>query len=495
MIDFEDIWQDHQLSELPSMMIFFRCDHCNCRLSEDSLNLAIFLYGFFSLHKRNKSYIGITCPSCMTTILIKENRSPASLFIKLSSTISFGNLVLQTQLIYFISNYHHGLVCQYLQDLKPFKINYFHSGVSEDGLKSINDRIDCYIAENGLDDHLCSFVAAGSPFPPIELLVLWVDEQHIEELIKYEQENNVRIIPRYMFQMNLVDRIEAFCALYGFHSNFDRLIGPAQANLRLVKSQNLEIDQILSENQEAKYFDEDDGGNVLIHKYPELFSSSILNPELIDKYRRAKHPNSDNEFDDTSEFINILAADPCPWDFPSIERDWIKDLWKRPSPFQDQEIPTLLAEYKKSYKNGDSSNQHNNRVAEIKSVFSKGYIQKYISSLFSGFIWDYSQIVNKYAFSYSDVWNLKERYLEKIYRCVRNKKATRPHSQYKEACRRAAKAKWAKNPKITIADMILSNEINEACDKKLYSETALRKWIKDLCPNRKPGRRPKKKAG
>ena len=45
---------------------------------------------------------------------------------------------------------------------------------------------------------------------------------------------------------------------------------------------------------------------------------------------------------------------------------------------------------------------------------------------------------------------------------------------------------------MTIADMILRNEINEVTDSRVYAEKTLRNWLKDLCPNRKPGRRKKK---
>ena len=61
------------------------------------------------------------------------------------------------------------------------------------------------------------------------------------------------------------------------------------------------------------------------------------------------------------------------------------------------------------------------------------------------------------------------------------------------ACRKAAEKIWAKEPEITIADMIMRNEIANACDDVTYTEKTIRDWIKELCPNRKPGRRKTKK--
>lgn len=60
-----------------------------------------------------------------------------------------------------------------------------------------------------------------------------------------------------------------------------------------------------------------------------------------------------------------------------------------------------------------------------------------------------------------------------------------------KACQDVARKKWAEDPNITITDMIDCQDIIDACDGKFYSEKYLRNWINDLCPNRKPGRRPK----
>lgn len=71
----------------------------------------------------------------------------------------------------------------------------------------------------------------------------------------------------------------------------------------------------------------------------------------------------------------------------------------------------------------------------------------------------------------------------------KNKKL-RSNQIHKTLCREIAKKLWDEDPSITIADMIWGNEIAEACDGKDYAERTLRNWIKDLCPNRSPGRRP-----
>jgi hypothetical protein len=65
-------------------------------------------------------------------------------------------------------------------------------------------------------------------------------------------------------------------------------------------------------------------------------------------------------------------------------------------------------------------------------------------------------------------------------------------------CRVVAERLWKQNPKITIAEMLLSDEIanvfvdDYSYDDDYYIEDKIiRNWIKDLCPNRRLGR-PKK---
>jgi hypothetical protein len=51
---------------------------------------------------------------------------------------------------------------------------------------------------------------------------------------------------------------------------------------------------------------------------------------------------------------------------------------------------------------------------------------------------------------------------------------------------------WQKHLDWTIHKMIESNEVNAATTPRVYKEKTLRNWIKDLSPNRLPGRRPQK---
>lgn len=81
---------------------------------------------------------------------------------------------------------------------------------------------------------------------------------------------------------------------------------------------------------------------------------------------------------------------------------------------------------------------------------------------------------------------------------VESKPSRSVHAQERsKKCREIAKRIWDRQTDFTIAAMINHSEIIRQArkpDGSPYSEMTVRNWIKDLCPNRKPGRRPAKKG-
>jgi len=69
--------------------IKFKCGHCEQEYSDDSLNLAVSLYGIFFLMGKESGYAGITCPSCLKTVIREEEKNRIeSLRENLSSLVS-----------------------------------------------------------------------------------------------------------------------------------------------------------------------------------------------------------------------------------------------------------------------------------------------------------------------------------------------------------------------------------------------------------------------
>lgn len=67
-------------------------------------------------------------------------------------------------------------------------------------------------------------------------------------------------------------------------------------------------------------------------------------------------------------------------------------------------------------------------------------------------------------------------------------------TEIREKVRSIAEELWIKYPDMTKADMALRDEISNACAsmERLYAVATIERWIKDLNPDRTPGRRKKK---
>jgi len=103
--------------------------------------------------------------------------------------------------------------------------------------------------------------------------------------------------------------------------------------------------------------------------------------------------------------------------------------------------------------------------------------------------------INEFIFKFEDILRFEKEYPENYPSSDENrKKLLRSYQRHKERCRALAGYLWEKYPDTTIEDMIHYDALNmHGCENKIppYHEKTLRKWIHDLCPNTKAGRRPK----
>ena len=125
MIDYQEIWRTQNTGGSQIQFINFSCEHCGNAYSEDSVNLAIFLYGIFCLQNANTSCVGFTCPSCLKTVLIREKQSPSGLLNRVSSLINFGNRSLDPKLEYLSSIYLLKLFSRHQNELNSLAVGIF----------------------------------------------------------------------------------------------------------------------------------------------------------------------------------------------------------------------------------------------------------------------------------------------------------------------------------------------------------------------------------
>jgi hypothetical protein len=71
---------------------------------------------------------------------------------------------------------------------------------------------------------------------------------------------------------------------------------------------------------------------------------------------------------------------------------------------------------------------------------------------------------------------------------VQSQRNLLPNQMDKQKCREIAQHKWKYDSSLTISAMVISEEIKQQFGK-MYKPKTIYKWIKDLCPDRRPGRR------
>jgi hypothetical protein len=102
--------------------------------------------------------------------------------------------------------------------------------------------------------------------------------------------------------------------------------------------------------------------------------------------------------------------------------------------------------------------------------------------------------ITEFIFKYKDILNFEKEYQDDCPDIVNIREKPLCHNgRHRERCRALAAFLWEKYPDTTIEDMIKNYAlIKYGCENKipLYHGKTLRKWIHDLCPNNKPGRRP-----
>ena len=109
---------------------------------------------------------------------------------------------------------------------------------------------------------------------------------------------------------------------------------------------------------------------------------------------------------------------------------------------------------------------------------------------------DYYNLFSTVLFRLKDVELFEKEHPEIVSNTSKEQKSLNWRDKQELKCREIAEQIWKNDPTITIAEMIDRPELTEYTKKQnqnFYVEKTIRDWIKDLCPNRKPGRRPNKK--
>ena len=257
----------------------YKCKHCNQEFWEDNFNIAIFIYGLFLLIGKENEYVGLTCPNCLNTILVKENRELVN-YVKQNLSLpvmSFPiNFVRDKDVdpdisqgivtLYFKFKYHSFAKYDWRKNpvIKDFDIKDITNELTE------NFEDELYHEEEEppqLEKYLFSYFKEGRELPIGPYVsMLWFREDQIYDLVTIENDEKLRIFPRYIHKIWEIENIEHFCWYY--------YLPDGQAN----------------------------------------------------KDKTSLH----------SDFVNILTAPPSPFELPITNLSSYVFLWKTPHPFECQ---------------------------------------------------------------------------------------------------------------------------------------------------------------
>ena len=404
MIDMSEAYRTVESNDNNYKVLDFKCEYCGQEYGMETVNIAVFLYGVFFLVGKEGGYVGIICPRCMKTMVLKGQPDFVdSAKSSLTSYITIGDIQPPPGL-----RYHSSVNYSPKQNpaLKGFDIPFWNTPLNEDDTESIEIRLSQYMHTEAwvAEEYLCSYVLDGKPPMGSFCSVWWFKDEQINELLKIENEKGVRVFPRYVYQNSLYEDVERFCRdnhLYLTYLQHQRDI--AEANLEELKhvaqKQGMEFTDLLEANPDIAQ--------------PQVFR--FLEKQFVDRIK-------DRDFRISSDLMMILAADPNLFE-PSLPSDEpLEVLWRTESPFVGRKIPKTLVHFDPTpFKKSINRPSHHKMVEQVRANFKKEYIQELLSRMSSGFICNYVELAQRIDFSYAAVWDLKEKYLKRLYDSIKSR--------------------------------------------------------------------------
>jgi len=385
--------EKHGIKDKTVTYIKFNCKHCNQSFSHDNLNLSIMLYGVaFLVGPTKLCYIGITCPKCLNTILLKSDN-----LIKLQEFMThfrgpndemFPSLSYHSSIIYSTKQIEH---------LKSYLILTWGSSLDDGTKKYIHSIIESHLNDEPdiEQNYLCSYINWGEIPIGSFVSVWWFKPDDIEALVKIENENHVRIFPRYVYKMSWYERYDYFCWRYRLYQDFlTSLTDTAKDTYNSLKEiayqQNINLDKLYEANPRTS--------SVRAAEYVQEQTQRIAEKDI-----RAP-----------IEFLDLLVTfDPAPL------TDFYKGMWKAITPFKGVSVPDYLEEFdNREYEVAISDTKVNEMTDEIRKHLTQTNVQEWAVENHQSFIKDYISLARRPDFSYGYVWDLKCQYLKQLYEII-----------------------------------------------------------------------------
>jgi len=282
---------------MDSVEIKLKCGHCEQEYSQETFNFAVALYGVFFLMGKEFGYAGITCPSCLKTIAHKGKINQIE-FLK----ENVSSLVIIENSQHLLNLRYHSSVNFFPQNIQPYKdvdIPHWEAPLDFD-FDIMRMELHVCIEENlDLYENLfCTYAFDDEPPMGSFLSVGWFKKDWIEEFIQIENDNSIRIFPRYVPHSLLYENIEQFCWDNHIYLNYIKFL-QEKADSQIIKlkevakQNNLDFQDILTSN-------------------PGILDQNFLEREK-NQFVESKQ---ERDLRIPSDFLSILISEPSPVALP-----------------------------------------------------------------------------------------------------------------------------------------------------------------------------------
>ena len=390
------------------------CPHKNCGqiFNESNLRLAIYLNGIFFLVKPEKGIIGFTCSQCQRTVTssasyndilrIKDILSNSPVEVVSYSESEDGKMLVNPKSSFDPSLNYLSPFMLSAEVINELDIDYFQSSNEND--KVFSDQIIDHVEKNPeLKEKYCSF--AGDANNPISAFrtVYWFDDFSVEACLNYENENNVRIFPRYHYRTELVEQINSLLGInYFMGKTFEQ----------------------------AKEDHEREHAQTIEHLTNVAYENNLNFEKLLDEINISKHPplthiieqNQNRVANDPAipaGFLNVLTSNPYPLG-NFLNAGICNYLWAEINPFENRPFPEFFIDEIDDpdlvVKIHEKNEEHITMAKRVQENSFKQYTQEFLRENVIDFLEEYEELITGNKFSYASVWELKESYLEGLYK-------------------------------------------------------------------------------
>jgi hypothetical protein len=411
-----------------------RNENCDQLYNEDFIKLAAWLYGVIFLHEENriecadpisgpseaeimkrdeitKGYTGITCPKCNKTNFYKMKAREIEIFKKFLNSWSMpsGNNPGENQPASWMPEYipvnlrYYSPFGKRTAALKDLCVYGYAYDKPIDTLDFFDDFITTVAGEDtDLQGTFCSYSSSDKKPAGTYTGIYWFDKDSIAKITNGDNESEKRLFPRYYYFHDLMEKIDELLK-YNYYSG-------------------LKIDQVLTDAEESMKTDLDN------YKFHYLKKKDIEN----------RKTQVDIDHEKSGKFFGILISDPMEFNPFMREPQKICDyFWVKRDPFHGKGIPKDFSFANQSEEDTELAttikDNHKEMVDLIQENFHKQFVQEFLKDNLIDFLEEYEGLIQSNKFSYAAVWELKESYLEGLFKATRiGLRSEVPYAMYRE---------------------------------------------------------------